>query len=100
MSLPRIKAVAMSEISSTTQSHPSHTGHSDDPSSLGPDENGLAGTHPRPLTPLLGRENEIEQVLSLLDAGQTRLLTLTGPGGVGKTRLAQEILARVDEEYA
>ncbi|HEX6509068.1 MAG TPA: AAA family ATPase, partial [Chloroflexota bacterium] len=39
-------------------------------------------------TPLLGRSAEIEQIAQRLSAGETRLLTLTGPGGVGKTRLA------------
>jgi predicted ATPase/DNA-binding XRE family transcriptional regulator len=43
---------------------------------------------PIPSTPLLGRERELREVRSLL--GEIRLLTLTGTGGVGKTRLALE----------
>ncbi|MGP4015718.1 BTAD domain-containing putative transcriptional regulator [Saccharopolyspora sp. 5N708] len=43
---------------------------------------------PVPVTDLIGREREVEQVKSLL--GGSRLITLTGPGGVGKTRLAVE----------
>jgi hypothetical protein len=45
---------------------------------------------PRPLTTLLGRAYERAQVMALLRSPEVRLLTLTGPGGVGKTRLALE----------
>lgn len=49
---------------------------------------------PAPATPLIGRQDELERVLRLLD--ERRLVTLTGPGGTGKTRLALEIAARVE----
>ncbi len=48
----------------------------------------VAATLPTPLTALLGRDAEVREVADLL-AGH-RLVTLTGPGGVGKTRLAIE----------
>jgi predicted ATPase/transcriptional regulator with XRE-family HTH domain len=46
---------------------------------------------PVPLTPLIGREREYRQGLALLCDAAARLVTLTGPGGVGKTRLALQI---------
>src|SRR4051794_24180184 len=46
---------------------------------------------PRPTTPVIGREHEIETVLGLLADPQVRLVTLLGPGGIGKTRLALEV---------
>ncbi|MGW4472223.1 BTAD domain-containing putative transcriptional regulator [Nonomuraea sp. NPDC004354] len=52
------------------------------------------GGMPAPLTELIGREAAVEEVRALLDAG--RLVTLTGPGGVGKTRLALESAAGVE----
>ncbi|MEA3439155.1 MAG: tetratricopeptide repeat protein [Chloroflexota bacterium] len=45
---------------------------------------------PVQLTPFIGRTSEIAQVIRHLDNPDCRLLTLTGPGGVGKTRLAVE----------
>ena len=49
---------------------------------------GLPGRLPVPLTPFVGREDELAELTSWLRASQTRLVTLLGPGGCGKTRLA------------
>jgi predicted ATPase len=53
---------------------------------------------PIPATPFLGREKELPEVLRLL--ADARLLTLTGPGGTGKTRLAIQAAAMLSEEHA
>ncbi|MDQ3380921.1 MAG: hypothetical protein M3546_11495 [Actinomycetota bacterium] len=54
---------------------------------------------PIPATPFLGREGELAEVLSLLAREDTRLLTLTGPGGTGKTRLALQAAAEASDAF-
>jgi len=53
---------------------------------------------PHPASSFVGREREVEEVVSLLRDG-ARLLTLTGPGGSGKTRLAIEAAAELVPEF-
>jgi predicted ATPase/class 3 adenylate cyclase len=53
---------------------------------------------PRPASSFVGREREVEEVGSLLRDG-ARLLTLTGPGGTGKTRLGIETAAELVPEF-
>jgi predicted ATPase/class 3 adenylate cyclase len=54
---------------------------------------------PVPATPFLGRERELQEVSALLADETTRLLTLTGAGGSGKTRLAAQAAADVSELF-
>jgi predicted ATPase len=54
---------------------------------------------PVPATPFLGRERELAEVAALLAAGEPRLVTLTGPGGVGKTRLALQAAGAAADRF-
>jgi predicted ATPase/class 3 adenylate cyclase len=53
---------------------------------------------PRPASSFVGRDRELAEVTGLLDSG-TRLVTLTGPGGTGKTRLAIEAASALVERF-
>jgi len=55
---------------------------------------------PAQLTPLVGREREVEQVCGLLCRADVRLVTLTGPGGIGKTRLGLQAAADLLDAFA
>ena len=55
---------------------------------------------PVPATPFLGRSDALEAVASLLGREDVRLVTLTGPGGMGKTRLALQAAADAAGEFA
>jgi predicted ATPase/class 3 adenylate cyclase len=54
---------------------------------------------PIPATPFLGREHELADVRALLAGGDARLITLTGAGGSGKTRLALHVAGEAAEAY-
>lgn len=54
---------------------------------------------PVSLTPLIGRRAELEAAVGMLRRRTARLLTLTGPGGIGKTRLATEIAVEVEGDF-
>ena len=57
-------------------------------------------TLPAQPTALIGREREVASVGRLLQQTDVHLVTLTGPGGVGKTRLALQVAAELAERFA
>lgn len=54
---------------------------------------------PAPLTRMLGRESELASCLAMIRDPDIRLLTLVGPGGIGKTRLAAEVATLVQDDF-
>ena len=60
----------------------------------------LRGSLPMPSTPLIGREREIRELCDLLREEGVRLVTLTGPAGTGKTRLALQVGAELVDEVS
>jgi predicted ATPase/class 3 adenylate cyclase len=54
---------------------------------------------PVPATTFIGRDRELGELVSLLQQDAVRLVTLTGPGGTGKTRLALQACAEVADSY-
>jgi predicted ATPase len=55
---------------------------------------------PVALTPLIGRERELALAVALLGRPEVRLLTLTGPGGIGKSRLSLAVAAEIGSDFA
>ena len=64
-------------------------------------EMGMLPRHlPLPPTSFVGREHEVKRVLDRLRQPEVRLLTLTGPPGIGKTRLALHVADDLQDEFA
>jgi predicted ATPase/class 3 adenylate cyclase len=75
--------------------------HPDHPDTFPPLRGLDAGPHNLPVqpTPLIGREREVATLQQMLRRAEVRLVTLTGPGGTGKTRLALQVGADLLEEF-
>ena len=65
-----------------------------------PPEPSAAVALPTPSSRLIGRERELDEVERLLASPDVRLVTVTGPGGIGKTRLVLEAGGRVRDRFA
>ncbi|MFN2211146.1 MAG: AfsR/SARP family transcriptional regulator [Candidatus Promineifilaceae bacterium] len=66
----------------------------------GPADRRLTTNLPEPTTSLIGREHDLAELSRLIANPNCRLLLLIGPGGVGKTRLAQEMAASLESSFA
>jgi predicted ATPase/DNA-binding CsgD family transcriptional regulator len=83
--LPALRAATPSDRSSYPQDLHVHYPHS--------------YTIPQPLTPLIGRERELQAARDLLLRSEVRLVTLTGTGGIGKTHLALTLGNKLLKEF-
>ncbi len=54
---------------------------------------------PGQITPFIGRKREIEELFELMSSSECRLATITGIGGIGKTRLALQVASELLEEF-
>jgi predicted ATPase/DNA-binding SARP family transcriptional activator len=84
----------------TAAAPPTPTTAADAPAARPAPARAPAATLPRPPTRLLGRDRELSSLAGLMADPDMRLLALTGPGGVGKTRLLVELALRHEAEYA
>jgi predicted ATPase len=72
--------------------------HAQDGGDAGDEEWSVPGV-PARTTSFVGRDRELDDLLRLVDRDDVRLVTLTGPGGIGKTRLAVEAARRVAARF-
>lgn len=70
------------------------------PSASHPEDAPASSRLPTLLTPLIGREQEVADVRALLQRDRARLVTLTGPGGIGKTLLAVAIARSLEDDHS
>ena len=94
-----IAPVAVSNRATATGTRRHSWGEVSDDAQIYPLPTFPAHVRPQP-TRLLGRRSELDLIRQVLLTDDVRLVTLTGPGGVGKTRLAIEVAGEVGREFA
>lgn len=62
--------------------------------------NNLPNNLPAPINSFIGREAEVRRIAGYFTDGRERLVTLTGPGGIGKTRLALQVATELHDTYS
>ena len=62
--------------------------------------NNLPNNLPAPINSFIGRETEVRRIVEYFTDGQKRLVTLTGPGGIGKTRLSLQVATELHDTYS
>src|SRR5947207_1955369 len=99
-SLHRQEQTAGTSLSPPPSSHKAHRPHPQTPVENSRKARPFFPNLPVPLTPLIGREQEQAAVCRLLRRSEVRLVTLTGTGGVGKTRLGLQVATDLLDEFA
>jgi predicted ATPase len=105
---PSLKTLQRQILEHDSALQPAVRGAQEEPT--GPADVHAADERPRPErraaslplapTPTIGRAQEVEAVCALLEGGEARLVTLTGPGGVGKTRLALTVAHAIGSAFS
>jgi DNA-binding SARP family transcriptional activator len=86
--------IQIGEISPSVKGHPLAIVNSSKPIKIKP-----TYLLPHPASPFIGRRTEVEEVKDLLNKADLRLLTLVGPGGIGKTRLSIQVATEVIDVF-
>jgi predicted ATPase/DNA-binding SARP family transcriptional activator len=97
---PEAATRALAERIRSGDCHPAGTAAAPPPPTTDAHAFALRTRVPRPTTPFVGRHAEVERAIALLGDPTCSLLTLVGPGGIGKTRLALHLADAANDDFA